>query len=289
MMTVEAVRGHHRADAAPAGRDPGHLDEDRPAGGPHLDRRCGRRRLADEDGSVEDGRTGPGGPRRRRNQRRHGPLHRCPLRDCTAFEDVQAAIEARSLAGPWRIEGSYNDGGLPVQFGISTGRFLDDGSIRVKTDFTPASAPLAIAADGVVKIDAEGPSYAGTYNLTQVVPADRERRPRRRRRLAERRQLHADARPVGGRSRDPVRGPARSPLEPCRRGHHRVWRQCELQGELQTRDRSTLIALSGKARRSRSRSGRLPPALLIGWAGFPCRRSRERSGSASRASWSGER
>ncbi|MCB1500838.1 MAG: hypothetical protein KDK07_13785 [Bauldia sp.] len=89
--------------------------------------------------------------------------------------DVNATVEARSLAGPWRIEGSYTANGVPSQFQVSTGRRDDDGSIRVKADVTPGQWPIAIGADGtVVAHGAEGPSYTGTYNLSQIVPASVE-------------------------------------------------------------------------------------------------------------------
>ena len=87
------------------------------------------------------------------------------------FSNINAAIGARSLAGPWRVEGTYQEGGTPVAFQFATGRWLDDGSIRVKTDVTPAQLPLAIAADGVVSGGADGLNYAGTYSVTQIVAA----------------------------------------------------------------------------------------------------------------------
>ena len=89
--------------------------------------------------------------------------------------DVNATVEARSLAGPWRIEGSYAANGVPSQFQVSTGRRNDDGSIRVKTDVTPGQWPIAIGADGVVVAHGEeGPNYTGTYTLSQIVPASAE-------------------------------------------------------------------------------------------------------------------
>lgn len=85
--------------------------------------------------------------------------------------NVAATVEARSLAGPWRVEGSYTSDGVPAQFQISTGRRDADGSLRVKADVTPGQWPIAIGADGVIAQGEDGPSYAGTYNLTQVIPA----------------------------------------------------------------------------------------------------------------------
>jgi uncharacterized protein involved in outer membrane biogenesis len=86
-----------------------------------------------------------------------------------AFEGVNAVVEARSLFGPWRIEGSYLDDGLAVPFRFATGRLLDDGTIRIKSEFSPAGWPLSFAADGIVGNDENGLYYDGTYNLAEIV------------------------------------------------------------------------------------------------------------------------
>lgn len=89
-----------------------------------------------------------------------------------ALGDIRASVEARSLAGPWRIEGSYSEEGIPVQFTIATGRRLDGGSLRVKFDATPGHWPVAISTDGVIERTDNGPAYSGTYNATQIVVAE---------------------------------------------------------------------------------------------------------------------
>ena len=86
------------------------------------------------------------------------------------FAGVTAAVEARSLAGPWRAEGSYRDGETAVPFLLTTGRRLDDGTIRLKTDVSPSLWPVDVSADGVLANDAMGGvSYAGTYAVTELV------------------------------------------------------------------------------------------------------------------------
>jgi uncharacterized protein involved in outer membrane biogenesis len=88
-----------------------------------------------------------------------------------SFDGINAAIEARSLFGPWRIEGSYLDEGVAVPFRFATGRRLDDGTIRVKADLSPAGWPVSVAADGVVGSGEDGVFYDGTYSVTEIVPA----------------------------------------------------------------------------------------------------------------------
>ncbi|HET7716896.1 MAG TPA: AsmA-like C-terminal region-containing protein, partial [Bauldia sp.] len=84
--------------------------------------------------------------------------------------DIAATVEARSLAGPWRFEGSYATDGVPAQFQIATGVRDEDGSLRVKLDVTPGHWPIAIGADGVIAQSDSGPTYSGTYSLTQILP-----------------------------------------------------------------------------------------------------------------------
>src|SRR5690606_17668774 len=73
-------------------------------------------------------------------------------------------------AGPWRVDGSYVEDGAAVPFHLATGRSLDDGSVRVRADFSPAEMPVTIAADGIVAQDpAWGLAYSGTYTLRELV------------------------------------------------------------------------------------------------------------------------
>jgi uncharacterized protein involved in outer membrane biogenesis len=86
-----------------------------------------------------------------------------------SFAGINAQIEAQSLFGPWRIDGSYLQEGAAVPFRFATGRRLDDGSIRVRTDFSPAEAPVSVVADGVLSSDEKGFFYDGTYTIAEVV------------------------------------------------------------------------------------------------------------------------
>lgn len=87
-----------------------------------------------------------------------------------SFEGINASVEARSLLGPWRVDGSYEEEGASVKFGIATGRRLGDGTIRVKTDSSPAGWPIKLATDGIVGNDEDGVSYDGTYSIAEIVP-----------------------------------------------------------------------------------------------------------------------
>jgi hypothetical protein len=90
------------------------------------------------------------------------------------FDKINAAIEARSLSGPWRIDGSYLDEGQRVPVRVSTGRRAENGTIRTKIEFSPAGWAAAITADGDIGTDDAGLYYRGTYNLAEPVAAEGE-------------------------------------------------------------------------------------------------------------------
>jgi uncharacterized protein involved in outer membrane biogenesis len=90
-----------------------------------------------------------------------------------AFNGIQAAIDARSLLGPWHVDGSYLQNGQRVPFHATTGIRQDDGSFRVKGDWTPPGFPFSIAADGVLSLAPTGLTYRGNYNVVEVTPVER--------------------------------------------------------------------------------------------------------------------
>ncbi len=95
------------------------------------------------------------------------------------LDNINAQLQATSLAGPWKIEGSVRDRGsgnvIPVQ--ITTGHRLPDGSLRVKTDLSPANIPFTAALEGIVSTGAAGIAYDGTYSISEVRPSVDENRP----------------------------------------------------------------------------------------------------------------
>ncbi len=90
-----------------------------------------------------------------------------------AFAGISAQVSARSLSGPWHIDGFYLDQGSQVGFRISTGRVLDNGTLRVKADVEPARWPVTVDVDGPVGFDPGGGlSWQGTYSVSEVASAD---------------------------------------------------------------------------------------------------------------------
>lgn len=86
-------------------------------------------------------------------------------------------FEAVSLEGPWRVDGSLTcqdqticGDGLPVTFSLATGRAAVDGSLRVTTEITPASAALAgtLRTEGTLVAGDTNLAYEGSFNFAKL-------------------------------------------------------------------------------------------------------------------------
>lgn len=78
---------------------------------------------------------------------------------------LNAAVSARTLAGPWRASGTAELDGLTTALSISTGSFDPATGLRVKIDADPAAYPIALTLDGSIKFEDARPAYAGTLRL----------------------------------------------------------------------------------------------------------------------------
>ncbi len=94
-----------------------------------------------------------------------------------ALSAIDAGIDARSLLGPWKVEGNLTIEGQPTAFRLATGKQEADGSIRAKLDLAPAALPFTASADGVVNQDGKGPLWGGTFTLAEVLPPTKEGEP----------------------------------------------------------------------------------------------------------------
>ena len=81
------------------------------------------------------------------------------------IDGIRAAVSARTLAGPWRIQGNFNFDGLPMGVTVSTGTVGDDGSIRLRLTAAPADFPVEIETNGNVRISDGGAIYAGHFRV----------------------------------------------------------------------------------------------------------------------------
>lgn len=77
--------------------------------------------------------------------------------------------EARSLVGPFKGEGAVTIGNELYPFRLSTGRYSDDGGIKLRLNVDPVNHPLAIETDGMLTLADGEPRFDGTLSLTKPV------------------------------------------------------------------------------------------------------------------------
>jgi large subunit ribosomal protein L24 len=77
--------------------------------------------------------------------------------------------EARSLLGPFKGEGGATVGGDLYPFRLSTGRYGDDGKLKLHVNVDPVAQPLSAELDGFVSVTAGTPGFDGTLSLARPV------------------------------------------------------------------------------------------------------------------------
>ncbi len=85
---------------------------------------------------------------------------------------INAALAAKSLAGPWRLDGTLSFDGAQAALAASTGTADGNGRMRLRVKATPAEQPLVVDADGEVALRPEGLVYSGTFRLAETVARD---------------------------------------------------------------------------------------------------------------------
>lgn len=85
---------------------------------------------------------------------------------------IDARLDARSLIGPYKIDGAMVVDGEQVSVRASTGTREADGSMVLKLTAAPADRPVSIALDGRLSAAAGVPRWAGKARVERVVAAD---------------------------------------------------------------------------------------------------------------------
>jgi len=85
---------------------------------------------------------------------------------------INVDASARSLMGPWRVNGFANYLGEAMRLSIATGRWQPDGGLRVKLSVQPKSYPYDFEIDGPLQIDDGEPKFAGLFKLR---PAEKQK------------------------------------------------------------------------------------------------------------------
>ena len=89
-------------------------------------------------------------------------------------DGIDAIVEAETLRGPAKIDGTLTLDGVPLGIVASLGRAADDGSsVSLRLALRSSSLPVTLATDGTVLIAGEGaPNYTGTARVEGVAPDD---------------------------------------------------------------------------------------------------------------------
>jgi uncharacterized protein involved in outer membrane biogenesis len=77
--------------------------------------------------------------------------------------NLNAEMSAKSLAGPWRVEGDAALDGEQGNFSISSSQPDENGVLRVRTRLLPQTRPVSIDLDGELKLVDSKPVYSGSF------------------------------------------------------------------------------------------------------------------------------
>ncbi len=78
-------------------------------------------------------------------------------------------VSARTLAGPYKIDGSVSYGDAPYTVRLATGKKQPDGSLRVKGGLVPALVPIELSIDGALTHLDKQPLLEGDFSLSSIV------------------------------------------------------------------------------------------------------------------------
>ncbi|MDI6027959.1 AsmA family protein [Corticibacterium sp. UT-5YL-CI-8] len=78
---------------------------------------------------------------------------------------INADVSAKSIAGPWRLDGVFGLDGRGMTLSASTGTVGDDGQMRVRLRTQAYGSPFTIEADGNAGLTGGAGHYAGTFRV----------------------------------------------------------------------------------------------------------------------------
>ncbi|MEI9414056.1 AsmA family protein [Mesorhizobium sp. Cs1321R2N1] len=82
------------------------------------------------------------------------------------FSEINSTISAKSLAGPWRMDGTLRLDGLRTAVAASTGKAEPSGQMRLRVKADPDAYPLVIETDGNAGIVNGAAVYSGQFKIS---------------------------------------------------------------------------------------------------------------------------
>ncbi|WP_075292257.1 AsmA family protein [Pararhizobium arenae] len=89
--------------------------------------------------------------------------------------DLNADLSARSLAGPWKVEGRAALDGEAGNFLFSSSELDDKGELGLRARLVPDKRPFGVELDGNLKIVDFKPVYQGKFTLTENRSAEAQK------------------------------------------------------------------------------------------------------------------
>lgn len=94
-----------------------------------------------------------------------------PGRETVRLDAISGRLEAQSLKGPARFDGTVTADDAEYGLKIAAGALLPDGSVRLKAGVTPTDAPVIADFDGELRLDGGRPVAKGTLGIGTPPPA----------------------------------------------------------------------------------------------------------------------
>ncbi len=85
------------------------------------------------------------------------------------LEHVTFNGEVRSLAGPFKAEGSFVAAGEQFAFRLAAGHLGDDGAMKLRLGIDPEERAVTLETEGTLRVDEGRPSFEGDMTLSRVV------------------------------------------------------------------------------------------------------------------------
>jgi uncharacterized protein involved in outer membrane biogenesis len=82
------------------------------------------------------------------------------------ISEINSTVSAKSLAGPWRMDGSLRLDGLRTAVTASTGKVEGNGQMRLRLKVDPDAYPLVIETDGNAGIVKGAAVYSGQFKIS---------------------------------------------------------------------------------------------------------------------------
>ena len=87
------------------------------------------------------------------------------------LEGLNMHMSAKSIVGPWNIDGAVRADGVDTAFSLQTGALLPGGGIRLRTKLLPVAQPISIEMEGDARIEDLKPRYSGNFLLRALDPS----------------------------------------------------------------------------------------------------------------------